>query len=211
MERVVKRFLMHNQGDSDDPKQNEFDDLKQDLQMMRYEMLNDLKKSREDNMRNMFVINGGIQFLAEEILTNSINKENLNSAIVRYKELLSHHHQHLHSSTSASSESEAEKFTLGSATAFKQFRRQSSELVDKISNSGALLDESLKASKTADLEFPTPESSVKSATLKQQQQQTVASAEELQTPPGSFMKWQSTDDFFQTRLAYDFQTIHEEE
>ena len=100
MERVVKRFLMHNQGDSDDPKQNEFDDLKQDLQLLRYEMLNDLKKSREDNIRNMFIINGGIQFLAEEILTNNINKENLNSAITRYRELINTHNNILKSQDS---------------------------------------------------------------------------------------------------------------
>ena len=97
MERVVKRFLMHNQGDSDDPKQNEFDDLKQDLQLLKYDMLNDLKKSREDNMRNMFIINGGIQFLAEEILNNNINKDNLDSAFARYRELLNNHHNMLKS------------------------------------------------------------------------------------------------------------------
>ena len=57
MGRVIKRYLMHNQGDSDDPKQNEFDDIKQDLQTLRYEIINDMKKTREDNSRNMNIIN----------------------------------------------------------------------------------------------------------------------------------------------------------
>jgi hypothetical protein len=93
---------MHNQGDSDDPKQNEFDDLKQDLQLLKYDMLNDLKKSREDNMRNMFIINGGIQFLAEEILNNNINKENIDSAFARYRELLNNHNNILQSDSESS-------------------------------------------------------------------------------------------------------------
>ena len=47
MERVVKRYFMHNQSDLDDPKQNEFDDIKSELQTMRYEMMSDMKKSKE--------------------------------------------------------------------------------------------------------------------------------------------------------------------
>ena len=50
MERVVKRFLMHNQTDADDPKQNEYDSFKQELSTIRYEMMNDMKKSRKENL-----------------------------------------------------------------------------------------------------------------------------------------------------------------
>ena len=66
MERVVKRYFLHNQGsDLDDPKQNEFDDIKAELQTMRYEMISDMKKSKEDSARNMYIVNGSIQFIAE--------------------------------------------------------------------------------------------------------------------------------------------------
>lgn len=126
MERVVKRFLMHNQGDSDDPKQNEFDDLKQDLQLLRYEMLNDLKKSREDNIRNMFIINGGIQFLAEEILTNNINKENLNSAIIRYRELVNTHNNILKSDSE--SVFDHQPMSASPTTALNQFMSEFSTI-----------------------------------------------------------------------------------
>lgn len=74
MERVVKRYLMHNQGDIDDQRQNDFDEFKLDLQQIKYEIMNDLKKTREDNSRNMFIINNGIQVLAEELLQNKFNK-----------------------------------------------------------------------------------------------------------------------------------------
>lgn len=73
MERVVKRYLMHNQGDLEDPKQNDFDEFKLDLQQIKYEIVNDMKKTREDNTRNMFIINSGVQFLAEELLNNYLN------------------------------------------------------------------------------------------------------------------------------------------
>lgn len=73
MERVVKRYLMHNQGDIDDQRQNDFDEFKLDLQQIKYEIMNDLKKTREDNSRNMYIINNGIQVLAEELLQNKFN------------------------------------------------------------------------------------------------------------------------------------------
>lgn len=75
MERVIKRYLMHNQGEVDDLKQNEFDEIKQDMQLMRYEIKIDMKKSREDCIRNIFIVNNGIQFIAEE-LVEMINSNN---------------------------------------------------------------------------------------------------------------------------------------
>lgn len=116
MERVIKRYLMHNQGDSEDPKQNEFDELKQDVQTIKFEILNDMKKSRDDNMRNMFILNGGIQFIAEELLNTLHDDNELNSSrnslidsdreqqpsFVRFKELINAHHNFYRSSSSMS-------------------------------------------------------------------------------------------------------------
>ena len=84
MERVVKRFLMHNQNDFDDTKQNEYDEFKQDLQLIRYEIINNFKKTREDNMRNMFCVNSGLEFLVNEITNN----KSPSSQYIRYKELV---------------------------------------------------------------------------------------------------------------------------
>jgi hypothetical protein len=81
MERVVKRYLMHNQGEVDDLKQSECEEIKQDMQLMRYEIKNDMKKSREDTIRNMLIINNGMQFIAEELI------EQCNSDIWRHSSL----------------------------------------------------------------------------------------------------------------------------
>lgn len=78
MERVIKRYFMHNQGDSDDLKQNEYDDLRTELQLMKFDMLNDLKCSRDDTEFSMNSINTGMEFVSEEILNCLINKYKLN-------------------------------------------------------------------------------------------------------------------------------------
>jgi len=75
MERVVKRFLMHNQNELD-PKQNEYDGLKQDIQIIRWEMMNDVKKAKEENYRNMQVATCGLEFLADEIVQSNSFKLN---------------------------------------------------------------------------------------------------------------------------------------
>ena len=49
MQRIVKRFLLHKQRETDEVGETDFEELKQDLQMVRYEMINDLKKSREEH------------------------------------------------------------------------------------------------------------------------------------------------------------------
>jgi hypothetical protein len=69
MERVVKRYLMHSQGDTDDdPKLNELEDLKQELQIMKYDIVNDLKKSKEENIKNANMLNNSLHFVAEEVV-----------------------------------------------------------------------------------------------------------------------------------------------
>jgi hypothetical protein len=103
MERVVKRYFLHNQGsDLDDPKQNEFDDIKAELQTMRYEMISDMKKSKEDSARNMYIVNGSIQFIAEEVMINYKNDCEDHQSLIRYKELLNAHQSLLSSFNSFS-------------------------------------------------------------------------------------------------------------
>mgnify|MGYP001810981211 CR=1 FL=1 len=233
MERVVKRFLMHNQGDSDDPKQNEFDDLKQDLQLLKYDMLNDLKKSREDNMRNMFIINGGIQFLAEEILSNNINKDNLDSAFARYRELLNNHHNML--------KSENETVFVDHATSGVGYDRQLSDksMSDKQSADFKVSKKSIKffpdvkevpeehAAEEEQVEEPVPKFTVPGNVEDEQQQQPNANSDSthtvspnnvssffsnfFETPMPNDNMGQSPEDFFQNRLAYDFHATHDDE
>jgi hypothetical protein len=68
MQRIVKRFLLHKQRESDDVKESDFDELKQDLQMVRFEMLNDIKKSEEETLKYISLIHNGVAILGDEIL-----------------------------------------------------------------------------------------------------------------------------------------------
>lgn len=81
MQRIVKRFLLHKQRESDEVGEADFDELKQDLQMVRFEMLNDLKRSRDDTARLISNIQSGLLLIGEEVFGNSKSE---NSA--RFKE-----------------------------------------------------------------------------------------------------------------------------
>jgi hypothetical protein len=83
MQRIVKRFLLHKQRESDEVGEADFDELKQDLQMVRYEMLNDMKRVREDTTRLVSHLTHGLSLLGDEIFKNNLkvnenNKENEN-------------------------------------------------------------------------------------------------------------------------------------
>lgn len=71
MQRIVKRFLLHKQRESDEVGEADFDELKQDLQMVRFEMLNDLKRSRDETSRLISSIQAGLMLIGEEMFINS--------------------------------------------------------------------------------------------------------------------------------------------
>jgi hypothetical protein len=89
MERVVKRYLMHNQGDIDDLKLNDFDELKQDLQLMKTEFVNDIYKSKDDIIKNIHFLTNSIKFIAEDILLHNItNPNSRNESHEKYRNLM---------------------------------------------------------------------------------------------------------------------------
>lgn len=77
MQRIVKRFLLHNQRETNETNERNFDELKQDLQMIRYEMQNDLKKSKEESFHSITLLHAGLTILGEEIFRNTTNLDNL--------------------------------------------------------------------------------------------------------------------------------------
>jgi hypothetical protein len=84
MQRIVKRFLLHKQRETDEVSEADFDELKQDLQMVRYEMLNDLKRYREENYRLIAHIHDGILLLGKlDYLLLGINVLNEHSKIIQ--------------------------------------------------------------------------------------------------------------------------------
>ncbi|RNA03569.1 Short transient receptor potential channel 6 [Brachionus plicatilis] len=93
MQRIVKRFLLHKQRESDEVGETDLEELKQDLQMSRYETLNDLKRIRDENYRLMGYLSQGILLIGEEIFKdhkseNAIRFRDLKNAELEYQEAL---------------------------------------------------------------------------------------------------------------------------
>ncbi|CAF0823158.1 unnamed protein product [Rotaria sordida] len=82
MERVIKRFLLHKQREEQDEiREGDFEELKQDIQMLRFEMMNRLDETRDDLTKNSLLLNEGVLIVGELLSsltheTNSIIKEN---------------------------------------------------------------------------------------------------------------------------------------
>jgi hypothetical protein len=68
MRRIVKRFLLHKQRETDD-QMNEIElvEIKQDLQMIRYEMVNELDRLHYETYRLVSHVANGIGLLGEHM------------------------------------------------------------------------------------------------------------------------------------------------
>ena len=186
MECVIKRYLIHNQADSDD--------VKQDLQTLRYEIINDMKKTREDNSRNMSIINGGLQFVSEEILNN--NKDNQQSYF-RYKELLSMHQNLLISAGMpflAAANFSSEHITDG--------ENRNNSIIN------AIIDNTLAAK---NLNSSGSEEAKKSVSIVPEVPDTEDNAPSFNSLKLFKNNEQSAEEFYQDRLAYDFQAVFDDD
>jgi hypothetical protein len=82
MERVIKRFLLHKQREEQDEiREGDFEELKQDIQMLRFEMMNRLDETRDDLNKNSLLLNEGVLVVGELLTTltrdtNPLIKEN---------------------------------------------------------------------------------------------------------------------------------------
>lgn len=66
MERVVKRFLLHKQREEQDEiREGDFEELKQDIQMLRFEMMNRLDETRDDLGKSSRLLNEGVLVVGE--------------------------------------------------------------------------------------------------------------------------------------------------
>lgn len=83
MERVAKRFLLHNNRENEEVKESDFDELKQDVQMARFEMLSDMRRSRENIIRYSSILHKGISLIGERFFNN---EEIQSEFIKKYKQ-----------------------------------------------------------------------------------------------------------------------------
>lgn len=73
MQRIVKRFLLHKQRENDEVGDVDFDEIKQDMQMIRYEMINDMKRSTESSMKAISHLFNGLVMIGDEIFKSSLD------------------------------------------------------------------------------------------------------------------------------------------
>ncbi len=70
MGRVVKRFLLHNNRENEDVRESDLDELKQDVQMIRFEMLTSLQNNKENTLKYMTLLHNGISILGDYIFSS---------------------------------------------------------------------------------------------------------------------------------------------
>jgi hypothetical protein len=76
MNRVIKRFLLHKQREEQEEiREGDFEELKQDIQMLRFEMLNRLDETRDDLHKNSQLLNEGV-LIVGELLSSLMNDSN---------------------------------------------------------------------------------------------------------------------------------------
>jgi hypothetical protein len=82
MQRIVKRFLLHKQRESDEVGEADFDELKQDLQMVRFEMLNDLKRQHNETLNVVANMQAGLILMGDELF-----KDSKSESALKFREL----------------------------------------------------------------------------------------------------------------------------
>ena len=75
MARVVKRFLLHNNRENEEIKESDFDELKQDVQTVRFEVLNDLNNVKDNATEFAHMVHSGISDLNDYLAKLNKNYE----------------------------------------------------------------------------------------------------------------------------------------
>jgi hypothetical protein len=90
MQRIVKRFLLHNERESKGSKKG-FIEFKQDLQLCRYELLNGMRRKKHDSFQVQNLIHTGLNLLGDEIFKRKSGKKSQLNMLrfIEYKKLTS--------------------------------------------------------------------------------------------------------------------------
>ena len=79
MERIAKRFLLHNHREKEEVKESDFDELKQEVQMVRFEMGNELLLIKDNLARYANMLHTGMSLLGEYFIIKK--NQNFNEEI----------------------------------------------------------------------------------------------------------------------------------
>ncbi len=72
MQRIIKRFLLHKQRETDEVNEFSFEELKQDMQMIRFEINHDVKKTREEIMHMLGHLDKSMTLVSDAVLGNGL-------------------------------------------------------------------------------------------------------------------------------------------
>lgn len=67
----MKRFLLRQR--ESEKREGGIEEIKQDLQMVRFEMHNDLKKSGKNSLKSLHNLHNGVAIMGDQIMNNSSN------------------------------------------------------------------------------------------------------------------------------------------
>ena len=76
MERVARRFLLHNRRETEEVKERDFDDLKQELNMAKYEVLNSSKQIKFNLRGYEAILQRGLGLLSRYFVSKEDFSEN---------------------------------------------------------------------------------------------------------------------------------------
>ncbi|CAF1556535.1 unnamed protein product [Rotaria magnacalcarata] len=84
MNRVLKRFILNKQREEQEEiREGDFEELKQDIQMLRIEMLHRLDKTRDDLSKSSVLLNEGVVVVGD-LLSTSVNDTNPSNTVGFY-------------------------------------------------------------------------------------------------------------------------------
>lgn len=85
MDRVVKRFLLHNHNDSDEIKESDFEEVRQDIQEIRIEMANNVRAAKESLMSYMTRLHKGINLIGEHFVRDNSGSSHLEGKLLHFR------------------------------------------------------------------------------------------------------------------------------
>jgi hypothetical protein len=84
MQRIIKRFLLRNDRENEKVNQGNFSEIKQDLQMVRFEIQSYSKKAKLDTAKSVKNLHTGMSVLGDE-LTRKVKSEHFTEKITDFK------------------------------------------------------------------------------------------------------------------------------
>ena len=140
MERVVKRFLLHNNRDTEDIRESDFDELKQDVQAVRFDLLNDLRQVKSDTMKFVQMVHAGMSVLGEYLFKDNADEESDGTfkEFQSFKEYFDESNAGRRMAIRASiMDKNREKVAKGKQSEEKQDKEENSKIVPKLSTASA--------------------------------------------------------------------------